>query len=120
MIFAATRLEDAWPIDIRPRQDERAFFARTWYRQELAAQDLDTESLGRACRLTGTAARYAARISSDRRMTRSRSCDARVLFALFHSNAGLVIYIFSSRGAARVLSVSCSAFCPHSVYPGRL
>jgi len=43
MIFAATRLEDAWLIDIEPREDERGFFARTWCRQELAAQGLDTE-----------------------------------------------------------------------------
>jgi len=43
MIFAATRLEDAWLIDIQPREDERGFFARTWCRQELAAQGLDTE-----------------------------------------------------------------------------
>jgi dTDP-4-dehydrorhamnose 3,5-epimerase len=43
MIFTATRFEDAWLIDIEPRQDERGFFARTWCRQELAAQGLDTE-----------------------------------------------------------------------------
>jgi dTDP-4-dehydrorhamnose 3,5-epimerase len=43
MIFAATRLTDAWLIDIEPREDERGFFARTWCRQELAAQGLDTE-----------------------------------------------------------------------------
>jgi len=43
MIFAATRLEGAWLIDIEPREDERGFFARTWCRQELAAQGLDTE-----------------------------------------------------------------------------
>ncbi len=43
MIFAATRLEGAWIIDIEPREDERGFFARTWCRQELAAQSLDTE-----------------------------------------------------------------------------
>jgi dTDP-4-dehydrorhamnose 3,5-epimerase len=43
MIFAATRLEGAWLIDIEPREDERGFFARTWCRQELAAQGLETE-----------------------------------------------------------------------------
>jgi dTDP-4-dehydrorhamnose 3,5-epimerase len=40
MIFAATRHKDAWLIDIQPREDERGFFARTWCRQELAAQGL--------------------------------------------------------------------------------
>ena len=43
MIFTATQLEDAWLIDIEPREDERGFFARIWCRQELAAQGLDTE-----------------------------------------------------------------------------
>jgi dTDP-4-dehydrorhamnose 3,5-epimerase len=43
MIFAATRLHDAWLIDIEPREDERGFFARTWCRQELRAQGLDPE-----------------------------------------------------------------------------
>jgi dTDP-4-dehydrorhamnose 3,5-epimerase len=43
MIFAATRLADAWLIDIEPREDERGFFARTWCRHELAAQGLDTK-----------------------------------------------------------------------------
>jgi dTDP-4-dehydrorhamnose 3,5-epimerase len=43
MIFAATRLEGAWLIDIEPMEDERGFFARTWCRQELATQGLDTE-----------------------------------------------------------------------------
>jgi dTDP-4-dehydrorhamnose 3,5-epimerase len=43
MIFAATRLEGAWLIDIEPREDERGFFARTWCRHELAAHGLDTE-----------------------------------------------------------------------------
>jgi len=43
MIFAAIRLESAWLIDIEPREDERGFFARTWCRQELAVQGLDTE-----------------------------------------------------------------------------
>jgi dTDP-4-dehydrorhamnose 3,5-epimerase len=43
MILAATRLVGAWLIDIEPREDERGFFARTWCRQELSAQGLDTE-----------------------------------------------------------------------------
>jgi len=43
MIFGATRLDDAWLIDIEPREDERGFFARTWCRQELSAQGLDPE-----------------------------------------------------------------------------
>jgi dTDP-4-dehydrorhamnose 3,5-epimerase len=43
MIFVATQLGDACLIDIEPREDERGFFARTWCRQELAAQGLDTE-----------------------------------------------------------------------------
>jgi dTDP-4-dehydrorhamnose 3,5-epimerase len=43
MIFAATRFDDAWLIDIEAREDERGFFARTWCRQELAALGLDTE-----------------------------------------------------------------------------
>jgi dTDP-4-dehydrorhamnose 3,5-epimerase len=43
MIFAATRLDGAWVIDVDPREDERGFFARTWCRRELAARGLDTE-----------------------------------------------------------------------------
>jgi dTDP-4-dehydrorhamnose 3,5-epimerase len=43
MIFGAAGLHDAWLIDIEPREDERGFFARTWCRQELAAQGLDPE-----------------------------------------------------------------------------
>jgi dTDP-4-dehydrorhamnose 3,5-epimerase len=43
MILAATRLAGAWLIDIELREDERGFFARTWCRQELSAQGLDTE-----------------------------------------------------------------------------
>jgi dTDP-4-dehydrorhamnose 3,5-epimerase len=43
MIFAATQLDDVWLIDIEPREDQRGFFARTWCRQELAAQGVDTE-----------------------------------------------------------------------------
>jgi hypothetical protein len=42
MIFAATRFDVAWLIDIERREDERGFFARTWCRQELAGQGLDT------------------------------------------------------------------------------
>lgn len=41
MIFAATLVQDAWLIDIEPREDERGFFARTWCRQELTAHGLD-------------------------------------------------------------------------------
>jgi dTDP-4-dehydrorhamnose 3,5-epimerase len=43
MIFSATPLAGAWLIDLEPRRDERGFFARTWCRQELAAQGLDPE-----------------------------------------------------------------------------
>jgi dTDP-4-dehydrorhamnose 3,5-epimerase len=43
MIFGTTRFDGAWLIDIEPREDRRGFFARTWCRQELAAQGLDTE-----------------------------------------------------------------------------
>jgi dTDP-4-dehydrorhamnose 3,5-epimerase len=37
------RLDGTWLIDIEPKEDERGFFARTWCRKELAAQDLDAE-----------------------------------------------------------------------------
>ena len=43
MIFTATQLNDAWLIELEPRKDERGFFARTWCREELAAQGLDAE-----------------------------------------------------------------------------
>jgi dTDP-4-dehydrorhamnose 3,5-epimerase len=43
MIFTSTQLKGALVVDIEPREDERGFFARTWCRQELAAQGLDTE-----------------------------------------------------------------------------
>jgi dTDP-4-dehydrorhamnose 3,5-epimerase len=43
MMFTATLLEGAWLIELDRREDERGFFARIWCRQELAAQDLDTE-----------------------------------------------------------------------------
>ena len=29
MIFAATQLDDAWLIEVEPREDQRGFFART-------------------------------------------------------------------------------------------
>jgi len=43
MIFTATQLDDAWLIDLEPREDKRGFFGRIWCREELAAQGLDTE-----------------------------------------------------------------------------
>ena len=43
MIFNATQLDDAWVINLDPREDERGFFARTWCRQEFAGRGLDTE-----------------------------------------------------------------------------
>jgi dTDP-4-dehydrorhamnose 3,5-epimerase len=43
MIFSSAKLEGAFVFDIEPREDERGFFARTWCRQEFAAQGLDTE-----------------------------------------------------------------------------
>jgi dTDP-4-dehydrorhamnose 3,5-epimerase len=43
MIFGTTTVEGARLIDIEPKEDERGFFARTWCRQELAAQGLDIE-----------------------------------------------------------------------------
>jgi dTDP-4-dehydrorhamnose 3,5-epimerase len=43
MIFAATQFDDAWLIEIEPKEDQRGFFARTWCRQELTAKSLDTE-----------------------------------------------------------------------------
>ena len=36
MIFASTRLEDAYLIDVEPRADERGFLARTFCEQEFA------------------------------------------------------------------------------------
>lgn len=42
MIFTPLQLEQAWLIDIEPKEDERGFFARTWCRLELAARGLDT------------------------------------------------------------------------------
>jgi dTDP-4-dehydrorhamnose 3,5-epimerase len=43
MIFEMTQLSGAWLIDVEPKEDKRGFFARTWCRQELATQGLDTE-----------------------------------------------------------------------------
>src|SRR2546430_12923956 len=43
MIFTATQLNDARLIELEPINDGRGFFARTWCRQELAAQGLDAE-----------------------------------------------------------------------------
>jgi dTDP-4-dehydrorhamnose 3,5-epimerase len=43
MIFTATQLDDAWLIDLEPREDECGFFARIWCRQELAAKGLDPD-----------------------------------------------------------------------------
>ena len=43
MIFTKTRFDDAWLIDIEPKEDDRGFFARTWCRQEFADHGLDTE-----------------------------------------------------------------------------
>jgi len=42
MIFTPLEVEEAWLIDIEPREDERGFFARIWCRHELGAQGLDT------------------------------------------------------------------------------
>jgi len=43
MIFTPTPLEDAFLIDIEPKEDARGFFARTWCRQEFAARGLDNQ-----------------------------------------------------------------------------
>lgn len=43
MIFTPMRLEQAWLIDIEPKEDERGFFARIWCLHELKARGLDTE-----------------------------------------------------------------------------
>lgn len=43
MIFTPLQLEQAWLIDIEPKEDDRGFFARIWCRHELAARGLDTE-----------------------------------------------------------------------------
>jgi hypothetical protein len=79
MILAATQLTGAWLIDLEPREDERGFFARTWCRQELSAQGLDTEiaqeSLSFNLRRPSTcvAARCAGCISNGRRTRKRRS-----------------------------------------------
>ena len=41
MIFKATKLRDAYVVDIQPFQDERGFFARTWCENEFTEQGLD-------------------------------------------------------------------------------
>jgi len=64
MIFAATQLDDAWLINLELREDERGFFARSWCRQELAAQGLDTEIAQESLPLIGTAARRVSFIST--------------------------------------------------------
>jgi dTDP-4-dehydrorhamnose 3,5-epimerase len=43
MLFTATRLADAYLIDIEQQHDGRGFFARSWCREEFAAQGLVTE-----------------------------------------------------------------------------
>lgn len=43
MIFEPTRLEGAWLVSLEHKKDSRGFFARTWCREEFAAQGLDTE-----------------------------------------------------------------------------
>jgi len=41
MIFAETKLKDAFVIDIEPLEDERGFFARTWCKDELEKHGLN-------------------------------------------------------------------------------
>lgn len=41
MIFAQTRLEGAYIIELERRTDERGFFARTWCQREFAATGLE-------------------------------------------------------------------------------
>lgn len=43
MIFQRTQLDDVWLIEPVSHQDSRGSFARTWCRDELAAQGLDIE-----------------------------------------------------------------------------
>ena len=43
MLFTPTRLADACLVDIERRHDERGFFARSWCREEFAAQGLIAE-----------------------------------------------------------------------------
>ena len=42
MIFAPTRLTDAWLIELEPRADVRGFFTRAYCEQELLRHGLDT------------------------------------------------------------------------------
>jgi dTDP-4-dehydrorhamnose 3,5-epimerase len=42
MIFTETKLTGAFIIDIEKREDARGFFARTWCKEEFAANGLDT------------------------------------------------------------------------------
>ncbi len=42
MIFTETALQDAWIIDIEPREDDRGFFARSWCQREFAAHGLNS------------------------------------------------------------------------------
>jgi dTDP-4-dehydrorhamnose 3,5-epimerase len=41
--FTAAEIDGACVVDIEPFEDERGLFARTWCREEFAAQGLDTE-----------------------------------------------------------------------------
>jgi dTDP-4-dehydrorhamnose 3,5-epimerase len=43
MIFNPTHLEDAYVVELEPREDERGFFARAWCRDEFAEHGLSTE-----------------------------------------------------------------------------
>lgn len=43
MRFVETRLPGAFLVELEPREDERGSFARTWCRDELAAQGLSIE-----------------------------------------------------------------------------
>ena len=43
MRLLETRLSGAYLVELEPREDERGSFARTWCREELAAQGLSTE-----------------------------------------------------------------------------
>lgn len=43
MIFTPTELDGAYLVDLKPREDERGFFARAWCRDEFAAHGLSTE-----------------------------------------------------------------------------
>ena len=43
MIYAETRLQAAFVIDIDRLEDERGFFARSWCEQEFAAHGIETK-----------------------------------------------------------------------------